>query len=266
MSVKTILITGASSGIGEATARLFARRGFRVALSARRLERLEAIAEEIRAAGGEAFPVQADVSQIEAVAAMVHQTLEHFGQIDVLFNNAGFGKLGWLETLDPAKDIYGQINSNLTGMIVCTRMVLPHMMHRREGHIINMASLAGLVGTPTYTVYAASKFGVRGFSQALRREVRVWGLHVSTIFPGGVMTEFGEKSGAARRKTGISTPRWLRLTADQVAEAVFGLVKRPRAILVVPWLMRYSVWLNNLFPGLVDRIIEKRFVIPERGL
>ncbi|NJN43309.1 MAG: SDR family oxidoreductase [Anaerolineae bacterium] len=207
-----ILITGASSGIGETTARLFASRGYRVALAARRIEKLETIADEIRASGGQAFPVQSDVSQTDSIDAMVKSTLEQFGQIDVLFNNAGFGKLGWLENLDPAREIKAQLDTNLLGTIYCSRAVLPHMIHRRKGHIINMSSIGGLVGTPTYTIYAASKFGVRGFSQALRREVSIWGIHVSAIFPGGVETEFAEKSGSTKRKTGIATPRWLRLT------------------------------------------------------
>ncbi|GAB4578422.1 MAG: SDR family oxidoreductase [Anaerolineales bacterium] len=265
-SFPVILITGASSGIGEMTARLFARRGYRVAITARRLERLEQIASEIRAAGGEAFPVQSDVSDPASIEMMVKTTLEHYGQIDILFNNAGFGRLGWLENLDPARDIKAQLDTNLLGLIYCSRAVLPHMVNRRQGHIINMSSIAGLVGTPTYSIYAASKFGVRGFSQALRREVSIWGVQVSTIFPGGVETEFAEKSGSTKRKTGISTPRWLRLTPEQVAEAVYRLARRPRAIAVVPWMMRYSVWLNNMVPGLVDKIIERRFVKPERGL
>ncbi|NUM44411.1 MAG: SDR family NAD(P)-dependent oxidoreductase [Anaerolineales bacterium] len=270
-SSPVILITGASSGIGEMTARLFARRGYRVAITARRLERLEQIASEIRAdktgtAGGDAFPIQSDVSDPASVETMVKTVLDHYGQIDLLFNNAGFGRLGWLESLDPARDIQAQLNTNLLGLIYCSRAVLPHMIHRRQGHIINMSSIAGLVGTPTYTIYAASKFGVRGFSQALRREVSIWGVQVSTIFPGGVETEFAEKSGSTKRKTGISTPRWLRLTAEQVAEAVYRLARRPRAIAVVPWMMRYSVWLNNMVPGLVDKIIERRFVKRERGL
>lgn len=265
-----ILITGASSGIGEMTARLFARRGYRVAITARRIEQLEQIASEIRAAptdaaGGAAFPVPCDVSDPVSVENMTKAVLGHYGQIDILFNNAGFGRLNWLENLDPVKDIKAQIDTNLLGLIYCSRAVLPHMILRRQGHIINMASIAGLVGTPTYTIYAASKFGVRGFSQALRREVSIWGVHVSTMFPGGVETEFAHKSGI-QRKTGVSTPRWLRLTPEQVAEAVYRLALHPRAIAVVPWLMRYSVWLNNMVPGWVDKIIERRFVKPERGL
>ncbi len=265
-SSPVILITGASSGIGEMTARLFAQRGYRVALTARRLERLETIATEIRAAGGDAFPVQSDVSDFVSIEQMVKAVLEHYGQIDVLFNNAGFGRLGWLEALDPIRDIKAQLDTNLLGMIYCARAVLPHMIQRRRGHIINMSSIAGLVGTPTYTIYAASKFGVRGFSQALRREVSIWGVHVSAIFPGGVETEFAEKSGSTKRKTGIATPRWLRLTPERVAEAVYRLARRPRAIAVIPWMMRYSVWLNNMVPGFVDKMIERRFVKPERGL
>ncbi len=261
-----ILITGASSGIGEMTARLFAQRGYRVALTARRLERLETVASEIRTAGGDAFPVQSDVSDAVSIEVMVKAVLDHYGQIDVLFNNAGFGRLGWLENLDPVRDIKAQLDTNLLGMIYCSRAVLPHMIHRRKGHIINMSSIAGLVATPTYTIYAASKFGVRGFSQALRREVSIWGVHVSALFPGGVETEFAEKSGSTKRKTGIATPKWLRLTPERVAESVYRLARRPRAIAVLPWMMRYSVWLNNMVPGLVDKLIERNFVKPERGL
>ncbi len=118
-----------------------------------------------------------------------------------LLNNAGFGHLGWLEDLDPVHDIQAQLQVNLVAVIQMAREVLPHMIERRSGHIINMASVAGLVASPTYSVYAASKFGMRGFSEALRREVGVFGIHVSALYPGGVRTEFKEHTGA-QRKTG----------------------------------------------------------------
>ena len=129
-----------------------------------------------------------------------------------------------------------------------------------------MASVAGLVATPTYSIYAASKFAIRGFSQSLRREVGVFNIDVSVIYPGGVKTEFAEISGSKKRKTGISTPRFLVLTAEDIANTVYKVAQRPRHIVVVPWLMRYSVWFNNLFPSLVDKVIERSFVRPERGL
>jgi short-subunit dehydrogenase len=265
-SQKVILITGASSGIGAATALEFGRRGWRVAMAARRLDRLEEVRRQIAAAGGDALPIQADVSDLEEIRLMVQAALGAWGQVDVLFNNAGFGRYNWLENLDPLREVEDQLRVNLLGTIWTAQAVLPHMIERRRGHIINMSSLGGLVATPTYTIYAASKFGVRGFSQALRREVGVWGIQVSAVFPGGVRTEFAEKSGSTKRKTGISTPRWLRLEAGDVARAVYRLAFRPKSIVVLPGLMRYSVWLNNMMPSLVDRIAEEKFVKPERGL
>ncbi len=263
---RVVLITGASSGIGEATARLLGARGFRLALAARRIDRLEKLAQEIGALGSQAIAIQTDVSQPGDVEAMVKTCLDVYGQLDILVNNAGFGKFGWLENLDTQSEILDQVNTNLVGSILASKAVLPHMISRKSGHIINMASVAGLVATPTYSVYAATKFGLRGFSQALRREVGIFNIQVSVIYPGGVKTEFAEKSGSTRRKTGISTPRFLVLTADDVAESIASVIKKPRHLVVVPWLMRYAVWLNNLVPGLADRIIVRKFVKPERGI
>jgi len=265
VSSPVILITGASSGIGEATARLFGKQGYRVVLAARRLDRLQSIAEEIRAGGRQALPVEADLNRFEDIQRLVGCALDEFGQVDVLFNNAGFGRLDWLETLDPQKDIREQLEVNLLAAIWMTKALLPHMIARRSGYIINMSSMAGWVATPTYTVYAASKFGMRGFTDALRREVGVFGIHVSALYPGGVTTEFGEKAGI-KRKTGYTTPKWLRLTPENVAQAVFDLTRKPRRAVILPWPMRFMIWLDNLAPGFLDRLIEKNFVKPERGL
>ena len=258
-----ILITGASSGIGEAAARIFARQGYSVALVARRQDRLELLVRELEAAGGQALAVPADVAKLGDIQHAVRSTLDCFGQIDVLFNNAGFGRMGWLENLDPAGDVQAQIAVNLTGVILMAREVLPAMIARRSGHIINMVSIAGLVATPTYSIYAATKFGVRGFTEALRREVGVYGLKVSGIYPGGVDNEFSQQTGA-KRKTGIKTPAFLQLTSEQVAEAVFDLVRRPQTMKVLPWSMKLPIWANSLFPQVADRLIAWRFVKPER--
>lgn len=260
-----ILITGASSGIGEATARLFAREGYRLSLGARRLERLESLAEEVRTNGGQALAVGTDLNKFSDIQNLVKYTLDEFNQVDVLFNNAGFGRLNWLENLDPVKDVETLLRVNLIATILITREVLPHMMKQRSGHIINMISLGGYVATPTYTIYAASKFGVRGFTEALRREVGVYGIHVTGIYPGSVNTEFKEHIGA-ERKTGRTTPDSLRLNAEDVAEAILNVVKHPRRGLIIPWPMRFTVWLNILFPGFVDRIIERYFTRKEREM
>lgn len=227
------------------------------------MERLERLADEIRREGGEALPVRTDVSSLDDIENLVRVTLERWGGIDVLFNNAGFGRMGWLEELDPVEDIQAQIQVNLLGTIQVTRAALPHMIERRGGHVINMASMAGLVATPTYTLYAASKFGVRGFSDALRREVGGYGIKVSVLYPGGVANEFGQKA-RIRRKTGLTTPAVLRLSNEDVAQGVLKLVRRPRRSLIIPWPMRAVVWVNAWFPWLIDWGVERYFVSRER--
>jgi len=260
-----ILVTGASSGIGAAVARFFAGEGYRVSLAARRLDRLEAISEEIKSKGGQALAVQADLSKYEDIQNLIAATLSNFKRVDVLVNNAGFGRLKWLEDLDPVADIQNQLQINLVATILVAREILPHMIERRSGHIINMASLGGFIATPTYTVYSASKFGVRGFTEALRREVGVYGVHVSGIYPGGVKTEFKQHTGA-ERKTGRTTPDSLRLEPEEVAQVVLDVVNHPRREVIIPWQMRFTVWMNSLFPGIVDRIIENRFTRRERDI
>jgi short-subunit dehydrogenase len=260
-----ILVTGASSGIGEAIAKLFAQQGYRVSMGARRLERLQSVAGEINSAGGDSLAVQSDLAIYEDIQRLVSETLNQFGQINVLVNNAGFGRIKWLEELDPMEDIQAQIQINLITTILVSREVLPHMIQQRSGHIINMGSMGGLVASPTYTIYSASKFGVRGFTEALRREVGVYNVNVSGIYPGAVNTEFKQHAGIDR-KTGRTTPQSLRLEPEEVARAVLSMVNRPRRELIIPWQMRLSVWMNTLFPGIVDWIVENRFTRLERDI
>lgn len=263
---KVVIVTGASSGIGEATAREFGREGARVVLAARRLDRLEALAQEINAmsTGAETLAVQADLSKLEEIQTLISQTLKQFGRLDVLVNNAGFGRLDWLENLDPQKDIEAQFDVNVLGVVQTTRQALPVMIEQRAGHIINMCSMAGLVATPTYSIYAACKHAVHGFSEALRREVKPWGIDVSMIYPGGVTTEFGQHAGI-KRKTQATTPKYMLLSAEDVGRAVVQLVRRPRAMWILPWLWSIPALLNKLFPSFVDYTTIQRFTIPERA-
>ena len=263
---KVVIVTGASSGIGEATAREFGREGAKVVLAARRVDRLESLAQEIAAmgSGAETLVVQADLSKLEDIQSVIQKTLERFGRIDVLFNNAGFGRLDWLENLDPVKDIAAQFDVNVLGVVQTTRQALPVMMKQRAGHVINMCSMAGLVATPTYTIYAACKHAVHGFSEALRREVKPWGIDVSIIYPGGVVTEFGQHAGI-KRKTKATTPKFMLLTAEQVGQAVVKLVRSPRAMWILPWQWGVTAWLNKNFNGFVDWTTIRNFTIPERA-
>ncbi|HLO30667.1 MAG TPA: SDR family oxidoreductase [Anaerolineales bacterium] len=251
---KVVLITGASSGFGAAAANLFAQEGCKIVLAARRIERLEAMAQEIRAAGGEALPVAVDVTQPEQINALVKNALDAYGRIDLLFNNAGFGRLDWIEALDPVQDIQAQITVDLLGVIWMARAVLPQMYKQRSGHIINMASVAGWAAPPLYTVYSAAKFGVRGFTEALRREASPFGVRVSAIYPGGAATEFGKHIGQNKAKQHFRTPAWLALSAEDVARAVVHLAKHPRRSLTLPRVMAFSAFLNSHFMGISDSL------------
>ena len=249
---KVVIITGASSGFGAAAAKLFSQEGCKLVLAARRLDKLEEMAKTIRTVGGEALPVPVDVSQPEQIEAMVKATVEAYGSIDVLFNNAGFGRLDWFEVLDPIKDIQAQITVDLLGVIWTARAVLPQMYKQRSGHIINMCSIGGWVAPPLYTVYSAAKFGVRGFTEALRRETIPFGIYVSAVYPGSASTEFQKHVGQNKAKQRFVTPEWLRVTPEQVARGVVRLVKRPRRSLFLPKFMGLSVFMNAHFPLLSD--------------
>lgn len=258
-----MLISGASSGIGAATARLFGKEGYNLILAARRLDKLQEVSQDINKSGGNAISVKTDLTRQEDIENLVKITFSHYGYLDILFNNAGFGRIDWLENLAPQKDIIAQLDVNLTGLILLCRAVLPYMIQRKKGHIINMSSIAGILAAPTYSIYAASKYGVRGFSNALRREVGIYNIQVSVLYPGGVRTEFGRKA-RIMRKTGVTTPGRLKLTPEEVAEAVSKLVRKPRRNLIIPWQMNYIVLISMLAPWLVDWITRKYFVEPER--
>jgi NADP-dependent 3-hydroxy acid dehydrogenase YdfG len=256
LTEKVILITGASSGFGAAAAKLFAQEGCKVVLAARRLERLEELANEIRARGGEALPVQVDVTQPVQIEAMVKAAVDEYGRIDILFNNAGFGRLNWIEALDPVDDIQSQIHVDLLGVIWTAQMY-----QQRSGHIINMSSLAGWAAPPLYTVYSAAKFGVRGFTEALRREAAPFGVHVSAIYPGSAGTEFQKHIGGNQAKRRFRTPAWLTLTAEDVARAVVRLAKRPRRRLILPWVMTFSLLFNSHLTGISDSLQARAFAV-----
>ena len=256
---KVVIITGASSGFGEHAARLFSQEGCIVVLAARRPERLEVIAEEIRSQGGAALPVITDVTQQDQIQAMVRSTIDAYGRIDILFNNAGFGRLDWLEALEPNRDIQIQITVDLLGVIWAAQAVLPTMYKQRSGHIINMSSIAGWAAPPLYSIYSAAKYGVRGFSESLRREAAPMGVHVSAVYPGSSPTEFQKHVGDNKAKKRFSTPEWLRVTPEEVAQGVVDLAKRPRRSLFLPKIMGLSVFINSHFPGISDRAQAKAF-------
>jgi len=257
---KVVLITGASSGFGADAARLFAEEGAIVLLAARRLDLLDTLANQINASGGQATAISLDVTNYMQIKQVVCEIIERFHRIDILVNNAGFGRLNWLEDLDPQADIQHQIDINLTGMILLTRLVLPHMYKEGSGHIINMASMAGQISAPLYTIYAATKHGVRGFTNALRREAEPCGVRVSGIYPGGAATEFSRHTGDNPLKRRVKLPGFLTMTSEKVARRIVHLSQHPRRTVIIPGYFIPVIFFETLFPGLVDWMLKILFV------
>ena len=251
---KVVLITGASSGFGENAALLFAKEGCKVVLAARRIDRLQAIAAKIQDAGGEAIAIPVDVINPADVDNMVKSTLDLYGQIDILFNNAGIGRVDWFENHSTVRDIDMLVQVNLTSLMYVTRVVLPYMLKRRQGHIINMVSVAGLIASPLITSYSASKFGARAFTDALRREVAPLGIKVSGIYPGPAKTEFGQHVGRNEAYGSIKKSIDIHMTSEYVARRVVDVAKRPRRSLIIPWWFRILTTFDMLFPVVVDWI------------
>jgi short-subunit dehydrogenase len=237
-----VVITGASSGIGEATARQLASEGHRLVLAARRIDRLEQLASEL-AAKTEVLVVQTDLLDPVAIDSLVQQAEARFGRIDVLINNAGMGGSSTWWDMDPST-IAQTVTTNLTAPIWAARAVLPGMRQRRQGHIINIASVAGHIGVTG--LYSGTKFGLRGHTAALRREVMAEGINVSLVSPGYVRTEMTQ--GVRNRMPG----------PEIVAKAISNVIKRPKRDVVVPGFYRLLILMDRLFPFITDRVLSKR--------
>lgn len=214
-----VVVTGASAGIGEATALRFARAGSRTVLAARRTERLEALADAIRSRGGEALPVTCDVTEPEDIAGLVDSTIGAYGRCDVLVNNAGIpgGGAFWGVSTEQIERL---VRVNLLGVLLVTKAFLPHLLERRAGHVVNIASLAGRVATPGAAVYGATKHGVVAFSEALSAELGPSGILVTAVNPGLTRTEGFPQTGL--RRPFVMNP-------DRVAETIVDVVRRERA-------------------------------------
>jgi len=234
---KVAIVTGASSGIGAATARELARRGAWVVLAARRTGELEAQVHAITEAGGRAIAVPTDVTDATQMMRLVERTQEAFGRIDVLVNNAG---ANWVKPLaeTSADEIIRLLQVNLLGALLLTRAVLPEMQQRRQGTIISVGSVAGHI--PGEPLYSATKFGVRGFSLALRRQLTGSGISVCLVTPGNIRTRM---TSALRER--MPEP-------ELVASTIANLVIHPRCEVIVPLKYHAIVWLDRLLPGIKD--------------
>jgi NAD(P)-dependent dehydrogenase (short-subunit alcohol dehydrogenase family) len=245
---KVALVTGASMGIGEAIARRFAAEGARVALAARSVGKLEAVA---RALPTEALVVPADVSQPDQVRAMVARTIEYFGRLDILVNNAAVGMYASVAEMKP-EQFEHLVATNYLGPVHAIQAAVPQMRKQGGGTIVNISSVAGKVAIPWMGAYCSSKFALNALSSSLRMELRTENIHVVIVCPGRVRTPFTKNA----YKDFATRPLYPGgISADRVALAVLRAVLRRRREIVVPADNRLLGWIHGLFPGLVDRVM-----------
>ena len=257
---KVVVITGASRGIGRATARRFAERGASVVLAARSEDALLEAAAECEALGGKALAVPTDVARWESVEGLERRAVERFGRIDVWVNNAVLAAVGRLEQVPPEAN-RRVVEANLLGYVYGAQAALPRFREQGSGVLINMSSGFGLVGAPYAGAYTATKFAQRGLAQALRGELRGSGVHVCTIMPGGVDTPAyrlaANHSGRAMGFDGfLASP-------EKIARVVVRCAERPRPEVVVGNSVRTLRLGHALAPGIVERAAARTV---ERGL
>ncbi|MGD2143428.1 MAG: SDR family oxidoreductase [Anaerolineae bacterium] len=225
LSEKVAVVTGATRGMGRATAMRLAREGARLALVARTREGLEAVAAEIKAAGGEAFAAPTDVTERRQVEHAVNQTVERFGRVDILVNCAFWGPPGSLE--ETTEDFWDKtLDTTLKGPYLFTRAVFPVMREQGGGRIVNIGSLAGKTGEDNRTAYCAAKWGLEGLTAALQEEMPKHHIHVHLISPAATDTSFWEPYNLSEETTGRMIP------PDVIADAVAWVLKQPDRVLI----------------------------------
>ncbi|TNC49571.1 SDR family oxidoreductase [Rubellimicrobium rubrum] len=227
---KVVVITGASSGLGEATARHLSEQGATVVLGARRVERIEALAQEIQSQGGKALAVATDVTKAEEVQRLVDEAVEAFGRVDVLLNNAGLMPHSPLERRK-IEDWDRTIDVNLKGVLYGIAAVLPHMQRQKAGHIINVSSVAGHKVGPGGAVYSATKTAVRVLSEGLRQEVKPHNIRITIISPGAVATELPQSATEADVAEGLQQfYDEFAIPADSFARCVAFAMSQPEDV------------------------------------
>lgn len=223
---KVVIITGASSGIGLATAKHLAALGATVSLAARRKEKLEHLVKEIEQAGGKAKAFATDVSKRADVDALIAGTVEAFGKIDVLFNNAGVMPVSMLESLH-YDEWESMIDINIKGVLYGIGAALPHFKAQKSGHFINVSSVAGHIVAPSSSVYSGTKFAVRAISEGLRQEVKPYNIRTSIISPGMTQSDLTDTITDEAVKPMIDFIKKLAIPADAIARAVAYVIGQP---------------------------------------
>lgn len=255
----SVFITGASSGIGEALARAFALEGARLALAARRLERLESVRQELIPAAAEVLAVPCDVTSRPSLDAAVAQTAEAFGGIDVAVANAGFGVTGFFQDLSTA-DFRRQFETNVFGLLDTVYAVLPHV-RASKGRLALISSVSGRVGSPASSPYVASKFAVTGLAESIYYDLRADGVSVTCIEPGFVESKIRMTDNAGRfhEDWNDPVPPWLVVPRDRAARAIVSAIYKRKPEAVITGHGKLAVWSARHFPRTV-RFIQRQAV------
>ena len=251
---KVVVITGASSGIGAASALEFAKKGASLALVARTRKKLEELQSSLAKFNIETLVCECDVSQNSQVQKMGGEVLDKFGTIDVLVNNAGFAIYGKVSDLT-VEQIESQMATNYFGMIYCTKQFLPKMLEKNSGHIVNVASVAASFGLPGIASYCASKFAMLGFSEGLRHELYGTNVGITVVSPIMVRTNFFDDSSFETMPKYSPTA----LSAQTVAKAVVSAATSSRLEVIVPSIVRGAVWAKHTIPFIINPIIGRAF-------
>lgn len=249
-----VLITGASSGIGKRLAIDFAGRGAVVIGCGRSIPRLKAVLKEVRLTSPASAMMACDVSDAEQVQGMIEKILSDFGRVDILINNAGIGMRKPFYETDLAT-IEAIMRINYLGAVYCTHELLPSMIARGNGHIVNISSGAGKIGTLNMAAYCASKFAMNGWSESLYHELTPLGVKVSLVCPGPVHTGFSRDFHDSEPQS----PPALFVTSSAVSQAVFKVIEHNRFEHIMPRWLALMCWVKRLSPGLFRYLAQRRF-------
>ncbi|MDH3618108.1 MAG: SDR family NAD(P)-dependent oxidoreductase [Nitrosopumilus sp.] len=251
---KVVLITGASSGIGQASAIQFAKKGAKLILVSRKQEKLIKVEKDLEKFNVSTFVCECDVSDKTQVKRMSETVLEKYESVDILVNNAGFAIYGSVSNLS-IEEIESQMETNYFGMVYCIKNFLPSMILKKTGHIVNVASVAASFGLPGIASYCASKFAMLGFSEGLKHELKGTGVGLTVVSPIMVRTNFFDHSSFENMPKYSSTS----LSPEIVANAILRASSSPRLEIIVPSVVRIVVWLKSTFPYLINPILGLSF-------
>jgi len=258
MKNKVIIITGASSGIGEACAKQLAKRGANIVLAARNIEKLNAVADQLKEFGVEIFIVQCDVSIKENCKTLIDSTINKFGKIDILINNAGISMRAIFN--ETKIEVVEKIMAiNFFGTVYCTKYALPYLLEAK-GSVVGVSSIAGYVGLPARTGYSASKYAMQGFLDALRTENLKTGLHVMLACPGFTASNIRNTALSADGSLQGESPREEKkmMTPEQVANYIASGIEKKKRSLTLTTEGKLAVFLSKLFPKFVEKQVYNK--------